>query len=70
MSKRRKQTRRGKRKSRSELYRARKTPTHFLVLRIRTPPLVRGGNPLGLGEYTLRIASPHRLLTMDGSLVC
>ena len=58
MTKRKKQTRRGKRKSRMELYRARKTPTHFFVFRIRTPPIVRGGNPLGVGEYTLYMASP------------
>jgi len=53
--KRKKQTRR-KRKSRMQLYRARRTPTHFFVTRIS--PLVRGGNPLGVGEWTLYVASP------------
>lgn len=49
---------RRKRKSRTELYRIRsarlKGPTYTFVSR---SPVVSGGNPFGLGEYTLRIAS-------------
>ena len=58
MTKRKKQTRR-KRKSRMELYRARKTPVHFATFRIRTQTIIRGGNPFGLGEWTLYMASPN-----------
>ena len=57
MAKRKKQTRR-KRKSRMELYRARKTPIHDFFSSIRWPAIIRGGNPLGVGEWTLYMASP------------
>jgi hypothetical protein len=45
---------RRKRKSRTELYTARKTKEYFVVLRAVIP--VRGGNQFGLGEWTLRVA--------------
>jgi len=46
---------RRKRKSRTELYVARKTKTYFFVTRRSAIP-VRGGNQFGLGEWTLRVA--------------
>ncbi len=51
--------RRGKRKSRTELYKARATKAYVFVTRI--PQLVRGGNPFGLSEYTMVAArGPER----------
>ena len=45
---------RRKRKSRTELYRARATKAYTFVTRIYR--VVPGGNPFGLGEYTLMVA--------------
>lgn len=47
---------RRKRKSRTELYRIRRLqPTYWFV--VRGYNVQRGGNPFGLGEYTLRVSS-------------
>lgn len=50
--------RRRKRKSRTELYRVRTTRANMLVYTFMTriPQIVSGGNPFGLGEYTLMVA--------------
>lgn len=50
--------RRRKRKSRTELYRVRATRANMLahVFVTRIPQIVPGGNPFGLGEYTLVVA--------------
>lgn len=50
--------RRGKRKSRTELYRARATKGYTFVTRI--PQLCRGGNPFGLSQYTLMVSAGPR----------
>lgn len=53
---------RRKRKSRTELYRVRSAklkPVYSFITRF--PNLIPGGNPFGLGEYTLRVAGgPER----------
>jgi hypothetical protein len=46
--------RRGKRKSRTEQLRARAAKAQGLIARIID--MVRGGNPMGVGEYTLVVA--------------
>lgn len=49
--------RRRKRKSRTELYRARATKAYTFISRIHE--IVPGGNPFGLGEWTLSSARGH-----------
>ena len=50
--------RRRKRKSRTELYCVRTTKANMLVYAFvtRVPQIVPGGNPFGLGEFTLMVA--------------
>lgn len=56
-----KKTRR-KRKSRMELYRARKTPAYHVVTFVQVRKVVNGGNPQGVGEWTLRAAHPSPIV--------
>lgn len=54
--------RRGKRKSRIEAYRAKAAKAQSIFARIID--VVRGGNPMGVGEYTLVVArGPGRGMT-------